>query len=87
MAKKAEKVAAEVKKGKERVRVCMVGAAGMANSVHYPSLASFKDVEIAGICGLIPERVHGTAGKYGIPQANRCVARQFVDYQDMITKL
>ena len=79
MAKKSKK--------KSTVRVCMVGAGGMANNVHYPSLASFGDVEIAGICDLVPERVHATADKYGIPQKNRYVARQSNDYQDMITKL
>ena len=34
------------------VRVAMIGAGGMANSVHYPSLASFEDVEFAGVCDL-----------------------------------
>ena len=34
----------------EKVRVAMIGAGNMANAVHYPSLASFPDVEFAGIC-------------------------------------
>ena len=29
----------------DKVRVAMVGAGTMANAVHYPSLASFPDVE------------------------------------------
>ena len=33
-----------------KVRVAMIGAGAMANSVHYPSLASFEDAEIAAIC-------------------------------------
>jgi virulence factor len=62
-----------------KMRVAMVGAGRMANQVHYPSLASFPDVEFAGICDLIPERLHGTADKYGIEPA-----RRYVDYQKMI---
>ena len=34
----------------EQVRVCTIGAGQMANRVHYPSLASFEDVEmVAGL--------------------------------------
>ena len=36
----------------EKVRVGMIGAGSMVNRVHYPSLASFDDVEIAAICDL-----------------------------------
>lgn len=49
-----------------RVRVALVGAGSMANYVHYPSLASFKDVEIAAICDLDPTRLNTTADKYGV---------------------
>ena len=43
------------------VRIAMVGAGGMANNVHYPSLASFEDVEFVGICDLDAERLTKTA--------------------------
>ena len=36
----------------ERVRIAMIVAGGMSNHVHYPSLASFDDVEIVGICAI-----------------------------------
>ena len=36
-------------------RVVVIGAGRMANSVHYPSLASLEEVEIVGICDLYPE--------------------------------
>ena len=39
-----------------KVKVAMVGAGTMANNVHYPSLASFSDVEFAGICDLRADR-------------------------------
>ncbi len=60
-----------------RVRVAMIGAGSMANHVHYPSLASFPDVEIAAVCDLNPERLHATADKYGI-------AARHADYREMI---
>jgi predicted dehydrogenase len=62
---------------KESVRIAMIGAGGMANSVHYPSLATFSDVTFAGICDLDPERRNATADKYGIE-------RRFSDYRQMI---
>jgi predicted dehydrogenase len=58
----------------------MIGAGRLANQVHYPSLASFDDVEIAAICDLDPERLHDTANKYGIE-------KRFVDYRKMIAEV
>ena len=49
-----------------RTRVAFVGAGGMANGVHYPSLASFDDVEIVGISDLDEARLNSTADKYGV---------------------
>jgi len=62
---------------KEKVRVAMIGAGGMANLVHYPSLASFADVEFAGICDLNAQRLAATADKYGI-------SKRYDDYRRMI---
>ena len=59
------------------VRVAMVGAGNMANRVHYPSLASFDDVEIAAICDIDAERLQATADRYH-------VERRYADYQRMI---
>jgi predicted dehydrogenase len=58
----------------------MIGAGGMANSVHYPSLASFDDVEIAAICDLDTQRMNGTAEKYGIE-------RRYTDYRKMVEEI
>ena len=52
----------------------------MANSVHYPSLASFEDVEIAAICDLDGDRLHATAEKYR-------VERRFTDSRKMIEEV
>jgi len=57
----------------DKVRVAMIGAGGMANNVHYPSLASFDDVEIAAICDSNPDRLNKTADKYG-------VEKRYIDY-------
>jgi predicted dehydrogenase len=60
-----------------RVRVAMVGAGDMANRVHYPSLASFDDVEMAAVCDLDADRLHTTTDKYGIE-------RRYSNYRTMI---
>lgn len=62
------------------VRVAMIGAGRMANSVHYPSLASFDDVEIAAICDIDTSRLHATADKYG-------VERRYLDYRQMVAEV
>jgi predicted dehydrogenase len=64
----------------ERVRVAMIGAGAMANRVHYPSLASFDDVEIAAVCDINEERLHTTADTYG-------VEKRYLDYQRMVEEV
>ena len=63
-----------------RVRVAMIGAGSMANQVHYPSLASFDDVEIAAICDLDADRLHATADQYG-------VERRYTNYRTMVEEV
>jgi virulence factor len=63
----------------KKTRVAVVGAGHMANMVHYPSLASFEDVEIAGICDVNTERLNLTADKYE-------VTNRFTDYKEMVAK-
>jgi virulence factor len=70
----------------KKVRVCMIGAGGMANNVHYPSLSSFDDVEIAGICELDHERLDATADKYGVPKDRRYYSKMYNDYRGMLEK-
>ena len=60
-----------------KIRIAMVGAGGMANSVHYPSLASFPDVEITAICDLNKERLDATANTYKIK-------KRYENYVNMI---
>ena len=63
-----------------RVRVAMIGAGRMANNVHYPSLASFDDVEIAAICDLAEGPLNATADAYG-------VQRRYTDYRAMVEEV
>ena len=64
----------------DRTRVAFVGAGGMANNVHYPSLNSFDDVEIAAICDLNEERLNETATKYE-------VRGRYTDYRKMVEEV
>lgn len=64
----------------EIVRVAVIGVGSMANRVHYPSLASFADVEIAAICDIDPGRLTATAEKYG-------VERLYNDYRRMVEEV
>lgn len=64
----------------EKVKVAMVGAGGMANGVHYPSLASFDDVEIAAICDLDANRLNDTADKYQVDN-------RYSDYRKMVEEI
>jgi len=74
----ARKAVAAKKAAKaRRVKIAMIGAGGMANHVHYPSLASFPDVQIAAICDLSEERRNATADKYG-------VSARYTDYRQMV---
>ncbi|MGD9519736.1 MAG: Gfo/Idh/MocA family protein [Armatimonadota bacterium] len=61
----------------DKVRVALIGAGGMANSVHYPSLAEFDDVELVGLCDLVEDKLQATADKFGIE-------RRYTDYRKMV---
>ena len=52
----------------------------MANRVHYPSLASFDDVEMVAICDLDPDRLSRTAERFGIE-------KRYTDYRKMIEEV
>jgi virulence factor len=60
-----------------RVRIAFIGCGSLANRVHYPSLASFQDVELVACCDIVAERRDETARRFGI-------ARSFADYRRMI---
>ncbi|HOV22115.1 MAG TPA: Gfo/Idh/MocA family oxidoreductase [bacterium] len=59
------------------VKVCIIGAGGEANLVHYPSLTKMENVEIVGICDLNQERLRQTSEKYKISNI-------YTDYKKML---
>lgn len=63
--------------GKSKVRIAAIGAGGMANGVHYPSLVEFPDVELVGLCDVFPDKLAATAEKFGFAQI-------FSDYKKML---
>lgn len=70
-----------------KVRVCIIGAGGMANNVHYPSLASFDDVEIVGVIEARRDRLDATCDKHGIAAGARFHATLDTDYQQILLQL
>ena len=64
----------------EKVNVGLIGAGGMANSVHYPSLVEFDDVNMAALCDLVPEKLKATAEQFKIDNT-------FTDYKKMVEEV
>jgi len=62
------------------IRIGFIGAGGMANAVHYPSLAEFPDVTLAAICDLDQAKLNKTADKYG-------VKARYTDYHQMLREV
>ena len=54
-------------------------AGGMANGVHYPSLKECEDVNLVGLCDLVPSKLQATAERFEIDQT-------FTDYKQMLEK-
>lgn len=65
---------------RKKIKLGLIGAGGMANSVHYPSLFEFPDVEMAGLCDLAEDKLKATAEKFRIKQT-------FTDYRIMLDKI
>jgi predicted dehydrogenase len=63
----------------QRARVALIGAGEMANRYHYPSLASFADVELVGISDLLEDKALATAARLHIP-----ASRVFRDFRRML---
>jgi predicted dehydrogenase len=70
-----------------KVRICLIGAGNMANQVHYPSLASFDDVEIVGVIETRKDRLDLTCDKYGIDAGARFLVTLDTVYQDILRRL
>lgn len=53
----------------EKVRIGFIGAGWWATTNHMPLLARRSDVEMAGVCGLDPELLHGVQEEFNFPFA------------------
>ena len=63
----------------KKVNIALIGAGGMANGVHYPSLKECEDVNLVGLCDLVPSKLQSTAERFEIDQT-------FTDYKQMLEK-
>ncbi len=63
----------------EKVNIALIGAGGMANSVHYPSLRECEDVNLVGLCDVVPSKLRATAERFEISET-------FSDYKEMLEK-
>lgn len=79
MAPQKKKAAVPKKKSaaSKKVRLALIGAGGMANNMHYPSLKEMKDVEMVGLCDIVEDKLNATADKFGIE-------KRYTDYKKMI---
>jgi virulence factor len=68
---------AQKEKPLKKIRIALIGAGEMANRYHYPSLSSFEEVELVGICDLLPEKLEATADRFEIE-------KRYSSYQKMI---
>lgn len=55
----------------DKVRIGIIGAGGIANAVHLPSVTSIEDCEVAAICDLAESKAKAAAAKYNIPRVYR----------------
>ena len=63
----------------KKVRVGVIGAGGIANGVHLPSLTEIEDCEVVALCDLRYEKAVKTAEKFGIKKT-------YWDMYEMIEK-
>lgn len=61
----------------KKVKVGVVGAGGIADSVHLPSLTEIENCEVVAICDLFENKAKDMAQKYGIPKT-------YVSYHEML---
>ena len=62
-----------------QVKVGIIGAGGIARSVHLPSLAEMDDVKVTAICDIVAERAAALARTHS-------VAHTYVSFHEMLAK-
>jgi predicted dehydrogenase len=61
----------------KNVKVCVIGAGGISNSVHLPSLRDIDGINLAAICDVIPEKARKLAEKFAISET-------YTNYHEML---
>ncbi|RRJ94891.1 gfo/Idh/MocA family oxidoreductase [Opitutaceae bacterium TAV4] len=59
------------------LRIAMIGAGQLATAMHYPSLTSMPDIEIAAMCDMNPERLNLIGDRFG-------VSKRYTNYRTML---
>lgn len=65
----------------ERVKVGLIGAGGIANGVHMPSLSEIPECEVVAICDLVEEKAKKLAEKYGVKKTYTSYNEMFKNEQ------
>ncbi len=60
-----------------KVNVAVIGAGGIANNVHLPSLAQIEEANLVAVCDLREEKARKAAEKYGIPSVYTSMYEMF----------
>jgi virulence factor len=50
----------------KKLKIGIIGAGGIANSVHLPSLCAIGNIEVVSICDIVKEKAEKTAAKFSI---------------------
>ncbi len=64
---------------KGKLRIGIIGAGGIANSVHLPSLTGMENIELIWICDLIAKRAQAAATQWNIPTWG-------ISYQELLAR-
>lgn len=62
-----------------KIRIGVIGAGGIANSVHMPSLSEIPECEVVAICDLHGDKARALAEKYGVKST-------YTVYHEMLAK-
>ena len=62
---------------KTKVNIAIIGAGGIANNVHLPSLAQIEEANLLAVCDLREEKARKAAEKYGIPSVYTSMYEMF----------
>jgi predicted dehydrogenase len=65
----------------DKVKVAVIGAGGIARSVHLPSLAEMADVEIVAVCDLLEDCAADLAETFAIPRVYTTYRKMLTDVQ------